>query len=125
MNKRINDGKNNPGANRSTIGPVNNDGKKGHVDQLQNGKLTVKYTLERTKEDIENLKKTKGILEYYFHKMYNTDSQIYRDLPKLTVNLEDKIQDLNHQVDELTAKLEQLEILRTSLCRIFEMCKEG
>lgn len=97
---------------------MNNDGKKGQFTSSKNDKLTVKYTLERTKEDIENLQKVKrqfGI---------NTDAKLYRELPKIYLNAVKKNQDLTKALDELTAKLDQLEILRTSLCRIFEICKE-
>jgi len=106
----------------SRNGPSKKDGKKGPVDQLKNNKMTAKYTIERTKEDIKNLHEIDGILEYHLHKMYNTDSQRYRDLPKLTVILDEKVEDLQKANEELTAKLSQLEDLRTCFCRIFEIC---
>ena len=101
-----------------------NDGKKGPNDQLQDAKLTVKYTFERSKEDIENLEKLRNHLKSKFwNKTWNTDSEIYRDLPDLYLNAVKKNQDKILAIDELTAKLDQLEDLRASFCRIFELCE--
>ena len=112
-------------ANKKDIGvPAGKiDGKKGPGDQLQHSKLTVKYTFERSKKDIENLEKVRQHLRSEFYKSYNTDSEIYRDLPKLYLNAVKKNQDLDLAIDELTAKLDQLEDLRISFCRIFEICE--
>lgn len=112
-------------ANKKDIGvPAGkNDGKKGLNDQLQHNKTTVKYTFERTKEDIKNLEKLRQHLRSEFYKSYNTDSEIYRDLPKLYLNAVKKNQDLDLAIDELTAKLDHLEDLRTSICRIFKICE--
>jgi len=130
-----NDGKKGPGDQRldckmtakkaiSKTGPVKNDGKKRPSDQLANKKLTVKYTFERSKEDIKKLKKLRDHLKSEFHyKSYNTDSEIYRDMPDLYLNAVKKYQDLEHQVDDLTAKLATLEDLRACFCRIFEICE--
>ena len=107
----------------SKTGPLNNNGKRGPGNQLQHGKSTVKYTFERSKEDIKNLEKLRNHLKNKFHyKSYNTDSEIYRDMPELYLNAVKENQDLDHTIDELTAKLDQLEDLRTSFCRIFEIC---
>jgi len=38
-------------------GPVKNDGKKGSGDQVLDGKLTAKYTLWRSKEDVAKIEK--------------------------------------------------------------------
>lgn len=99
-----------------------NDGKKGPNDQLPGAKLTVKYTFDRSKEDIENLEKLRQHLRSEFYKSYNADSKIYRDLPKLYLNAVKKSQDLELDINELTAKLDELEDLRASFCRIFEIC---
>ena len=105
-------------------GPVNNNGKKGPVDQLPSAKSTVKYTFERSKEDIKNLEKLRNHLKNESHyKSYNTDSEIYRDMSDLYLNAVKENQDLELAIDELTAKLDQLEDLRTSFCRIFEICE--
>jgi len=96
-----------------------NNGKEGHGAVLQELKTTVKYTFERSKEDIKNLEK----LRNHHYKSYNTDSEIYRDMPDLYLNAVKENQDLDHTIDELTAKLDQLEDLRTSFCRIFEICE--
>jgi ribosome-associated translation inhibitor RaiA len=125
--KSKNDGKKKRYRRRSANGPVQIDGKKGHVDQLQNSKSTVKYTFERTKKDIENLEKVRRHLKSnYFHgsysKSFNTDSEIYRELPNIYLNAVKEKQDLQLAIDELTAKLDQLEDLRSCFCRIFELC---
>lgn len=108
---------------RSPAGKIN--GKKGPDDQLQDGKLTVKYTIERTKEDIKKIGKIRKYLEQEnnFYKSYKTDSKIYRDLPDLFLNAVKQNQDLQLAIDELTAKLDQLEDLRAAFCRIFELCE--
>ena len=100
-----------------------NDGKKGSDDQLQGDKLTAKYTLWRSKEDIEKIKKLKRYLNDKSARSFNTDSQIYKELPDLYLNAVKKVSDQQLAIDELTAKLDQLEDLRTSFCRIFELCK--
>ena len=107
----------------SKTGPAKKDGKKGPGDQLQNGKLTVKYTFERTKEDVENIERVRRHLNTMFSSKYQkADSKIYRDLPDLYLNAVKKQQELQLAIDELTAKLGQLEDLRTSFCRILELC---
>ena len=108
----------------SKTGPLNNNGKEGHGAVLQELKTTVKYTFERSKEDIKNLEKLRNHLKSEFHyKSYNTDSEIYRDMPDLYLNAVKENQDLELAIDELTAKLDVLEDLRTSFCRIFEICE--
>jgi len=107
----------------SKPGNLKIDGKRGPNDQLLDKKMTAKYTIWRSKEDIKNLHNVKEILRSHFSKSYNTDSEIYRDLPKLTAFQYKKIQDLQMANEELTAKLEQLEDLRSSICRIFELCE--
>jgi len=100
------------------------DGKKGSGDQLQDSKLTVKYTFERSKEDVKNIAKVRRHLNTeFFSNRYQTDSKIYRDLPNLYLNAVKKNQDLQLAINELTAKLDELEDLRTSFCRIFELCE--
>lgn len=100
------------------------DGKKGPGDQLQDTKLTVKYTFERSKVDVENIAKVRRHLNIeFFSNRYQTDSKIYRDLPDLYLNAVKKVSDHQLAINELTAKLDQLEDLRTSICRIFEICE--
>ena len=82
-----------------------------------------KYTLWRSKEDVKNLERLRESLDTEFdNKSYVTDSKLYKDLPELYLNAVKKTQDLDHQVDVLTAKLDELEILRASFCRIIEIC---
>ena len=84
-----------------------------------------KYTIIRSKEDIQELHDVDGILEFYTNKMYTSDSKRYRDLPKVTAIMAGKIQDLQRTNSELTAKLEQLEDIRSCVCRIMNICKGG
>jgi ribosome-associated translation inhibitor RaiA len=86
-------------------------------------KNAVKYTLWRSKEDIEKIEKLKRYLNDKSSRSFNTDSQIYKELPDLYLNAVKKVSDHQLAIDELTAKLDQLEDLRTSFCRIFEICE--
>lgn len=104
-----------------------NDGKVSQVHAGSNAKSKKndgKYTLWRSNEDIEKFEKLKRYLkDVYGQDRYNTDSQIYKELPDLYLNAVKKDVQLQHQVDDLTAKLATLEDLRTSFCRIFEICE--
>jgi len=92
---------------------------------VTHGKLTVKYTFERAKVDVENIAKVRRHLKIGFcSKSYVTDSEIYRDLPDLYLNAVKSNQDLQLAIDELTAKLGELEDLWSSFCRIFELCDD-
>jgi len=114
---------------RSSAG--NNDGKKGPGDQLQHNKLTakpidVKYTFVRSKDDIAKLEKLRQHLKQehpYSLKTFNTDSEIYREMPDLYLNAVKKIHDQDLAIDELTAKLDQLQQIKDHFCRIFEICE--
>jgi ribosome-associated translation inhibitor RaiA len=95
--------------------------------------MTVKYTFERTKEDITKLEKVRKFLKnnygqigsHFWQETWHTDSQIYRNLPDLFLNAVKEKQDLQLAIDELTAKLAELEDLRTMIRRIFEICKNN
>ncbi|GAG80238.1 unnamed protein product, partial [marine sediment metagenome] len=86
-------------------------------------KMTAKYTLWRSKEDVAKIEKLKHFLNDKSARSFNTDSQIYKELPDLYLNAVKKVSDQQLAIDELTAKLDQLEDLRTSFCRIFEICE--
>ena len=108
----------------SDLAAGKSNGKSAPGQDLQHNKSTVKYTFERSKQDIKKLDELRQHLKSEFHyKSYNTDSEIYRDLPDLYFNAVKKYQDLDHQVDVLTVKLDELEDLRASFCRIFEICE--
>ena len=125
MTPTKNDGKRKQISTRSRRPAGKSDGNKGPADQLQHSKLTVKYTFERTKEDIANLEKVRRSLKLsFFSKSYVTGSEIYRDLPLLYLDAVKTIDDQILQQDELTAKLQQLDELRAHICRISEICKE-
>lgn len=110
----------------SPIGPSQKDGKNSNqVDQLQH-KTTVKYTIERTSEDIKKLDKIRKYLEQNnngFISSLKSDSKIYRCLPDLFLNAVKQNQDLQLAIDELKAKTQDLEDLKTCFCRINEICK--
>lgn len=101
------------------------DGKSKHlVDQLQS-KSTVKYTIERSMADINQLQKVKEVLKTeFYYKSFKTDSEVYRNLPKLYMDAVKKCGDLQLVIDELTAKLDTFEDLRSSICRISDFIKE-
>lgn len=125
--KKQNDGNKTKKSHRSRTPAGKKDGIVGPADQLANGKTTAKYTFERTKEDVENIEKLRKHLQNNqcsSWKSYNTDSEIYRDLPDLYFDAVNHVQQLDLQVEELTAKLDQLQQLRSSFCRIIEICKE-
>ena len=109
---------------RSSAG--NNDGKKNTMENRFNSKNknAVKYTIWRSKEDIEKLERVRKHLQSkYYYKSYKADSKIYKELPDLYLNAVKKCNDHQLAIDDLTAKLDQLEDLRASFCRIFELCE--
>ena len=108
-----------------------NNGKKGPGDQQLHSKKTakpidVKYTFVRSKDDIAKLEKLRQCLKQEHHslKRFNTDSEIYREMPDLYFNAVKRIDDQQLEVDQLTAKLDVLEDLRACFCRIFKICNE-
>ena len=112
---------------KSRNGPVKNDGNDSQIQTSSSNnskKNAVKYTLWRKKEDIEKIKKLRDHLQKkYFGISFNTDSEIYKKLPDLYLNAVKRNHELINQVDVLTAKLDELEDLRASFCRIFELCE--
>ena len=101
-----------------------NDGKSKQDLATRPQKMTAKYTIWRSKEDIAKINKVRKFLEFeYSYKSYKADSKIYKGLPDLFLNAVKKIDDQQLIIDELTAKLDQLEDLRTCFCRIFEICE--
>jgi hypothetical protein len=118
------DGKRSGISPRSRRGQRNKDGKKGPDQLPARRKSTAKYTIVRKPQDIEQLDKLRRILkDIHGPGRYNTDAEIYRDFPQLFFNAVKESQDLQLANEELTAKLDQLEDLRASVCRILEICK--
>ena len=116
----------------SKIGPVKNDGKSKQDLATRAQKMTAKkdgpskYTLWQSKDDIAKINKVRKHLEQrYPNKSYRAKSKIYQDLPELYLNAVKKIDDQQLAIDELTAKLDQLDELRASFCRIMEICRVG
>ena len=119
----VNNGDNKRTSPGSRPGAKNIDGKRRPGVDQTSPKSTVKYTFERTQEDISNLEKLRQHLKSEFYtKNYNTDSKIYRDLPQLYLNAVKQRLDLDLAIDDLTAKLVQLQQLQDCFCRIFEIC---
>ena len=123
-----NDGKKKAISPGSRRGQRKDNGKKADVDGLQQHKLTAKdtkYTIIRSKEDIAELEKVKKIFwENGVNSKLKTDSEIYRMLPYEFEKAVKRVIELDHQVEVLTAKLDQLEDLRASFCRCIELSKE-
>ena len=121
-----NDGKKTGISPRSRHGPGKINGKRQRPASSTSAKLTVKdtkYTIVRSKQDIAELEKIRKMLcEKWPGRSLKTDSEIYRILPTEYQNAVERIRVLDHQVDELTVKLVQLEDLRSSFCRILELC---
>lgn len=85
--------------------------------------MSERYTFDRDKTDLKNLNKLRDHLNDVFsNKSWISDSKIYRDLPNLYLNAVDSIKGLDHQVAELTAKLAEMDEIRTAFCSIFELC---
>jgi hypothetical protein len=122
-----NDGKKTGISPRSQHDHKKIDGKRRPPASSTSPKLTVKdtkYTIIRSKEDIAELDKVKKIFwENGVNSKLKTDSEIYRMLPYEFEKAVKRVIELDHQVDELTVKLVQLEDLRDHICRILELCK--
>ncbi len=110
---------------RSGQGPAKNDGKKGGAGCSTSSKSPSKYTIVRSPEDIALIENVRKMLKQdHPFESYKTDSEVYRLLPTLYTNaVKEGLQQLR-KIEELTAKLTELEDLRTSFCRIFEICKK-
>lgn len=86
-----------------------------------------KYTLLRSKKDIENLDKVRQFLHKKITNWtnYTTDSKLYLALPELFLNAVKENQDLKSQVASMTAKLQEYELLKNDLCRIKNFIERG
>ena len=104
------------------------NGKRRPAASSTSAKMTVKdtkYTIVRSKEDIAELDKVRKIFfENGVNLSLKTDSEIYRRLPKEFQVAVKRVQDLDHQVEVLTAELDQLQQLKDSFCRCIELSKE-
>jgi len=110
---------------RSRPGPGKINGKKRSRTSPASSKKPLKYTIVRTNQDIHELEKLRRVLkDRYGISRYNTDAEIYRDLPSLYLDAVKHSQDLDHQVEVLTAELGQLQQLKDSFCRCIELSKE-
>jgi predicted nucleic acid-binding Zn-ribbon protein len=121
-----NDGKKKAISPGSKHGQRKSNGKKARPASSTSAKMTAKdtkYTIVRSKQDIVELEKIRKMLcEKWPGRSLKTDSAVYRILPTEYQNAVERIRELDHQVDELTVKLVQLEDLRSSFCRILELC---
>jgi len=98
-----------------------NNGKNGQSGAAAKQKLTVKYTITRTQEDIKRFQELKKYLQgEYYYKNYNTDSEIYRDLPVLFFELLDKVGKKNQIINKYERQIEELETLRNNIEEILE-----
>lgn len=122
-----NDGKKTGISARSRHDHKKINGKRQRPASSTSPKLTVKdtkYTIVRSKQDIAELEKIRKMLcEKWPGRSLKTDSEIYRILPNEYQNAVERIRALDHQVDELTVKLVQLQQLEDHICRILEYIK--
>jgi len=114
-------------------GQQKNNGKKELNDQLQQNKMTVKYTFGRSKEDIKKINKLRNFLKNndsfsgsivnWEHRTWNTDSEIYHEMPDLFFLAINTMQQLQQENEELTAKLDEMQDLKNSISHIIEIVK--
>lgn len=83
-----------------------------------------KYTIIRDKNDIKKIDQVRKILKEKYQIIFKKDAKIYRELPNLYINAVKKLHDQDLAIEELTAKLNELQQLKDHFCRIIEMCKE-
>lgn len=100
------------------------DGKKVSGNLAMDKKKPSKYTLWRSPEDVKNLEEVRKYLEEDTWKKYKTDSGIYKTLPAKYINAVKTIQELRTQIEELTAKEDQLKEISRCVCRIIEIAKK-
>ena len=101
------------------------DGKKKLGSGPGSKKKTAKYTLWRSGEDVKNLEKVRKHLEKdSWGKEYKTDSKIYKLLPAAFLNAVETIASKDQLIEKLTAKEENLEEIRSCICRINELVKK-
>jgi hypothetical protein len=121
-----NDGKKKAISPRSQHDHKKIDGKRQRPVSSTSSQSTVKdtkYTIARSKQDIAELDKVRKMFcEKWPGRSLKTDSEVYRILPNEYQNAVERTRELDHQVDDLKAKLVQLEDLRSSFCRILELC---
>jgi hypothetical protein len=101
-----------------------NDRKRNWKPPIKIIESTLKYTLERTKKDIENISKLKEYLKNNNgnSKKYNVDSDIYRDLPILYL---DAKKELQQNQEKLNITQIELRDLKDSFCGIIKICEKG
>ena len=108
----------------SRHGPLKTNGKRRPSGSSINQKKPSKYTIVRKQKDIEQLEKLRRILkDVYGISNFNTDSEIYRELPRLYLDAVKQSNDHAARCEVLTAELVQLAELRECFCRILELCK--
>lgn len=120
-----NDGKRMKMSPRSRHGPAKKDGKHGPPVTSASSKKPSKYTIVRKPEDLSQLEKLRRILKDSYGQMrYNTDAEIYRDLPRLYLDAVKQSNDHAARCDDLTAELAQLGELKNAFCRCMELSQE-
>ncbi len=119
------DGKRSGISPRSRRPAGKKDGKKAPREGLQQHKKPSKYTIIRDGKDVELLEQLRRILkDVYGISQYNTDAEIYRDLPRLYLDAVKQSTDHAARCEVLTAERDQLQQLKDHICRILELCKK-
>lgn len=87
-----------------------------------------KYTLNRTNEDLQNLEKLRRCLQSElnmdFYNNFITDSAIYKKLPDLYMGSIKKITEQDLTIQQLTARVNELDRLRMHISSALEICNE-
>lgn len=92
----------------------------------KNGDKIPKFTLRRSKEDIEKLEQVRRQLNLGMHnEIYHTDSSIYKDLPELYLHAIKKQEEMRMEIDELKSEMAVFEELFHSITRVIQICTPG
>lgn len=84
-------------------------------------KVPSKYTIMRSQQDVKDLDQMiRQHNEKHPWASINTHSQAYKKLPSMYADAVKMIHDQDLQIQELTAKLHQLQDLEAAFCRILD-----
>lgn len=84
-----------------------------------------KYTIRRTKEDIDNINKVRKYLKSaHSNYKFTFDSEIYRKLPLMFLNAINRIELQKKLIHEMKAQIKLLNELQDSVNHVLEICKK-
>jgi len=91
-------------------------------DHLQQDKKQSNYTIKRNQDDIKKIEKVRKHLKNECGpNSFNTDAEIYRELPYLYLNAVRTITDQDLVIAELQSKVAILDRARGLFCSLFEI----